>query len=172
MEKGRTNENVVLPIEVLEGGSASVLVSRVFPGQESSHIKILSRIQVDLLNNWMFVKGRPERVNMIKRCLFVGKGGAPTRSMLHEYVYLNGYGKKNVEIITVKKTDMLRAGLGLKTLERRLFGLILEDTPEGGDLRVQPVLSYGEFKSDVAMHIKKLRVELQEIARDFPSMRA
>jgi opine dehydrogenase len=172
MEKGRTNENVALPIEVLEGGRASILVSRAFPGQDSSVIKILSRIQIDLLNNWFLVEGSPERVNTIKRCLFVGRGGAPTRSMLHEHVYLDENGKKKLEVITIKKTDLLRDGLGLKTLEKRLFGIVLEDATEGGDFRVQPLLSYGEFKSDVAMHIKKLRVDLQEITRDSSTTRA
>ncbi|MBN2152352.1 MAG: NAD/NADP octopine/nopaline dehydrogenase family protein [Candidatus Lokiarchaeota archaeon] len=166
METGRTNENVALPIEILEGGGANIRVGRAFPGQESSIIRVLTRIQEDLHNSWLLVKGRPERVNMIKRCLFASMGVAPTRSMLHEHVYIKETEKQEMEIVTVKKTDMLREALGLKALERRLFGFEIKDVAQGDDFRVQPLISYGEFISDVSMHIKKLRAELQEITRD------
>ncbi len=172
MKTGRTSENVALPIEILEGGSASILVSRAFPGQESNIIKLLSRIQADLHDGWLLVKGRPERVNMVKRCLFISSGRAPLRSMLHEYVFFQEADKPSTEIVTVKKTEMLRDALGLKVLEKRLFGIVLEDSTEGDGFRVLPLLSYGEFKSDISMHIKKLRVELQDITRIVSSTRS
>jgi len=172
MKTGRTNENVALPIEILEGGRISIRLGRAFPGPESSLVRILSLIQADLQNGWILVSGRPRRVDMIKRGIFASTYAAPTRSILHEYIYFKEKEKREVEIITVKKGEVLREVLGLKTLEKRLFGIVLDEATDGGDFRVQPLLSYGEFKSDVSMHIKKLRGELQEITRDVTSTRS
>ncbi|MEX2680082.1 MAG: NAD/NADP octopine/nopaline dehydrogenase family protein [Candidatus Sigynarchaeota archaeon] len=172
METGRTNENVALPIEILEGGKASVQASRAFPGQETSPVRILSRIQADLQNGWMLVRGRSRRVNLVKRGIFKNTGVAPTRSIMHEHVYFKDAQKLDLEIITVKKDDVLRETLGLKNLEKRLFGIVLDEVPEGDDFRVQPLLAYGEFKSDIATYIKKLRGELQEITRVISSTRS
>ncbi|NMC06575.1 MAG: NAD(P)-binding domain-containing protein [Candidatus Lokiarchaeota archaeon] len=164
METGRTNENVSLPIEVLEGGRSSAIINRAFPNQETSIIKVLSRIQDDLHDNWFVVKGRSDRVNLVKRCLFVAKGKAPTRSTMHAHVFITESGKNNLEIITVKKNDALRDGLGLKVLEKRFYGMEFEERAEAG-LVVQPLISHGEYKSDVALFIKKLRTDLYELAR-------
>jgi opine dehydrogenase len=172
MTTGRTNENVALPIEILEGGKAGIQVNRTFPGQDTSILKLLSRIQVDLQDGWMLVKGRPERVNLIKRCLFTISGKAPTRSILHEHVYFKEKDGSSMEIVTVKKTEKLRDALGLKVFEKRLFGIVLEESKKSDGFQVEPLLSYGELKVDISIQIKKLRLELQEIAKELTTSRS
>jgi opine dehydrogenase len=172
MASGRTNESITLPIEILESGKAGVRTNRTFPGQESSTLKLLSRIQSELYNGWMLVKGRPEHVNTVKRCVFASSGRAPTRSLLHEHVYFNEKDDTCLEIITVMKSDQLRDALGLKSFEKRLFGIVLEGTSKGGDFKAEVLLSYGDFKADVSTYIKTLRTELYNIEHAVPHTRA